>query len=140
MLFEQSIFAVFQCRIVRIVLGQPREFALDPDELAARIAVFLQPVGEYKARGAIGGIGNDGLEEGLFVVHGPDLGRLTVEWLRVAATSRQRLYARVYLGPTAAPAIPSSCRRWSWQWVPATGRGRPCCDTVHLVRATFECS
>src|SRR5262249_17402364 len=66
---EQFRLAALVARLPQPVAARPGALDLGADELAARVAALLQPVGVEQAPGVIVGILDDGLDESLLGAH-----------------------------------------------------------------------
>ena len=72
-----------------VVFGELREGELNADEPAARVALFVEPVGEDEPRGVVVGVRADALEERFgFGLHAPIVARAGRRYGRTGGSSR----------------------------------------------------
>src|SRR5947208_3392710 len=74
MVGEQCLFALLQLESAWVVFRQTRQLDLHADELAARVAAVLQPVGVDQPQAVVVRLVDDCLEESFFVAHRTVLG------------------------------------------------------------------
>jgi hypothetical protein len=145
---QQTPLARLQVEPPRAVLGQPGQFDLYADELAARVAPLLQPVGVDQARTVVAWGGEDLLQEPVVCAHGwfsPDSPEHapTERPDSAAAAALWTVMARKAV--TRPPSAAMPCSAWKPGHLEATRHGlasrrKPVCPRLFLPGPTLICA